>query len=165
MFDKTAFLASIAHETKICKHLLTKLDESKLGYRPGEGMRSTTELLSYLTIAGIAPTQALTDNDWSRVTGHMERAKAVTMHTFTDAMDDQLTQIRAIVEPLTDDDLQRDAPFPWGGSTRLGVALVDLPLKFLAAYRLQLFCHAKATGRTEISTMNAWLGMDKPVEA
>ena len=165
MFDKNAFLASVAQETEICKHLQTKLTEASLDYTPGEAMRNTRELLGYLTICGVAPVQAMIGNDWSVVGPHMERAKNVTAENFVLAMDNQLRGIEAAITPLTEDDFTRDAAFPWGGSTQLGTGLVDLPLKFLAAYRLQLFCYIKASGSSELNTFNAWLGMDKPEQA
>ncbi len=42
----------------------------------------------------------------------------------------------------------------------LGAALVNFPLKFLAAYRMQLFLYLKSTLTEELTTMNCWFGMD-----
>ncbi len=43
--------------------------------------------------------------------------------------------------------------------TTLGLAILNGPLKWLTAYKLQLFLYAKACG-AEIGTANAWAGMD-----
>ena len=162
MYDKNAFLESMEAETRLCKHLHTKIDAVALDYALGKNMRNTRELLGYLSAAGVGPTEALVANDWAGVGKHIERSKGVTLESFPAAMDEQMAEVRKLVEPLTDADFDREASFPWGGSARLGVALVDVPLKFLASYRLQLFCHIKASGQSGLDTFNAWLGMDRP---
>ena len=45
---------------------------------------------------------------------------------------------------------------PWGQ------AIFATSVRFLCAYRMQLFLYIKQCGATELGTSNAWLGMDAP---
>jgi len=48
----------------------------------------------------------------------------------------------------------------FGHRSSVGAFLVNSVLGAYAAYRTQIFCYLKACGRTELSTMNLWAGMD-----
>lgn len=162
MFSTDDFLATVELETRICKHLNDKLKGDQLTYRPAEGMRSTLELLQYLTYCGIAPARALVDGDWSGVAERATRAKGITAASFGDHMDAQLAELRLLIGDLTPAQLDAPASLPWGEQSRLGKALVDTSLRFLTAYRMQLFLYAKASGSSELSTINCWAGADAP---
>jgi hypothetical protein len=43
----------------------------------------------------------------------------------------------------------------------LGTAIINAPIKWLAAYRLQLFTYLKMNGRSDISTREAWTMMSE----
>jgi hypothetical protein len=47
-----------------------------------------------------------------------------------------------------------------GNKTTRGAALVNMILTGHAAYRTQLFCYLKSTGREELTTINLWMGTD-----
>ena len=49
---------------------------------------------------------------------------------------------------------------PGGGMLPLGFAVLEGPLKWLTAYKMQLFLYAKATGATQLKTSNLWRGTD-----
>ena len=164
MFTRDDFLASAAHETKVIKHLFTKIDDTRLDYCPGENMRDTRALLHYLTYCGWIPAFACAEGAWEQVRELVEKemgSQLTDVARFPDLMDEQMRRIRDVVCDLDDEALHnRVARFPWGGEAALGRALVDTSLKFLTAYRMQLFIHAKAGGATELSTMNCWIGRD-----
>ena len=160
MMTSDEFLQSVANETRILKHLHSKAQN--LEYSPGENMRNTLELMRYLSFCGSGPTEALIKNDWSGISTHQERGSTMEPNEFPARLDEQEARIRELVGALSNDDLQKEVSLPWGASMRLGSALIDLPLKFMASYRLQLFDHVKAAGAKDLSTFNAWLGMDKP---
>ena len=42
----------------------------------------------------------------------------------------------------------------------LGAAILNGPAKWLAAYKMQLFLYAKASGAPELKTSNLWRGAD-----
>jgi hypothetical protein len=76
-------------------------------------------------------------------------------------MDRQKKEIKEFFDSVTERDLEtRDATLPIGGTQLLGLAILDLPYKWLPAYKLQLFLYAKATGTSDIGTANAWMGID-----
>ncbi len=161
MFTKQDFLAAVAHETHVLKHLHSKLSDDQLTYSPGENIRNTLDLMRYLAWCGQLPVDAMLNNDWSLVDRYRGAAESMTAEQFPEFLDRQLARIRELLEPLSDDDLAaRDCELPWGEKRKLGEALVSLSLQFLCAYRLQFFNHLKASGCTELATPNAWLGMD-----
>ena len=164
MFTKAQFLDSIRNEVNLCKHIHTKLSAENADYRPGEGTRSTLELMRYLTWCGIAPMEGFLRDDWSVVGQYQEKQSEVTFENFGERMDQQMQQIESALAKVSDEDLSnRRVKFPFGDMEfALGESLVNMPLKFMAAYRLQLFNHAKVNGHPELGTFNAWLGCDAP---
>ena len=60
MLTRDQYLDSVAREIDICKHLYTKVDPARLDWSPGENMRTTLELLRYLTFCGSGPADAVT---------------------------------------------------------------------------------------------------------
>jgi hypothetical protein len=52
-----------------------------------------------------------------------------------------------------------------GDKTTVGRALVEITLKWMTAYRMQLFLGAKAAGNTEIWTPDCWSGVSMSKEA
>ena len=160
MFNKQNYIESLELETNICKHLHTKIAAETLGYRPSEKQRSMLELLQYLTSAFEIPTKCLVENDWSIAGNLSEKSKVVTLDSFCEAMDLQLAAVREIIEPLSESDFNKKTSFPTGQEAILGSALVNFPIKFSAAYRMQLFLYLKANGRNELNTLNCWFGVD-----
>ena len=163
MLTKEDFLASIEHETKILKHVFSKADPAKADDRPAEGIRSTLELMQYLTFCGSVPVQAFLEGNWSAAAQASEEASSMKFEEFPARLDAQVEKIRGMLAEIPAEEfMTREVPMPWGVDVKLGAGLVDSSLKFLAAYRLQFFNRVKLSGATEMSTMNAWLGMDKP---
>src|SRR5262245_50549664 len=59
VFTKPELIGSLQNEVRILLHLASKIDRSKLDYRPTPKQRSTIELLKYLSIMGPALVQAI----------------------------------------------------------------------------------------------------------
>lgn len=163
MYSKNQLLDSLRHETRVCKHLHSKLGSEHLGYQPAEGMRTTLELLRYLSYCGIAVTEALLEGGWEKYKARAAAAENLTTNEFSAAMDRQMAELEELIGGLSEEDLlTRQVDRPGGGPEPLGAALVNATLKFLTSYRMQLFLHAKASGLSELSTANNWAGQDKP---
>lgn len=159
MFDKKAFLASIASEAKILTHLAAQLDESRLGYRPSEAQRSTLDLLQYLSIAPAAVTIYAITGTWDHWDAMDQKSKAVTLATFPKALKAQTAQITKTLKPFTDNALKRKKTTTFAGTkTTLGAGLIEMVLKLCAAYRMQLFLYAKASGLTHLDSGDVWAG-------
>jgi hypothetical protein len=161
MISKEQVAASMMFECDVAKHLHTKLTPASYDYKPTTGQRSTIELMRYLSICGIAGIQSLYTSDWKTFSKYTERSSGMKAEDFPAAMDLQKREIKEFFDSVTERELEtRDAKLPVGGTQLLGQAILDLPLKWIAAYKLQLFLYLKATGATELNTANAWMGMD-----
>ncbi|MCG8458637.1 MAG: DinB family protein [Holophagales bacterium] len=162
MYSLDHLLSSMRHETKIIKHLHGKLSAEQLDFRPAEGMRSTLELLRYLSYCGIATAEALVTGDWAKYHARAAAAEELSADELPQAADRQMAELEALVEGLSAEDLAREVDCPGGGTGLLGAALINHPSRYLATYRMQLFVYAKASGCAELSTWNNWGGEDPP---
>jgi len=161
MISKEQIAASMMFECDVAKHLHGKLTPAAYDYRPTGKQRSTTELLRYLSVCGIAGIQSLYTSDWKTFSKYAERSSQNSVGDFPAAMDLQKREIKEFFDSVTEHELEtRDAKLPVGGTQLLGQAILDLPFKWLAAYKLQLFLYLKATGTEDIGTANAWMGID-----
>lgn len=162
MITKDQLAASLTRECDICRHLFTKLGPAAHDYRPSPGQRSTTDLLRYLSYCGIAGVRSMAEKNWKIFAERAERAKEMPAAEFPAAMDRQKREIEAFFESVSDQTLgTQEAQVPGGGTLPLGAAIMSGPLKWLTAYKMQLFLYAKATG-ADIGTVNAWAGIDRP---
>lgn len=163
MISKAHLLDSMLHECTVAQHLFGKLPAGSFDYRPTAGQRSTAELLQYLSVIGIAGATCMAAHDWKQFGPFSARAKEMAPEGFVEAMDRQKAELIALLKTLSEERLAtQEAPLPAGGTQPLAVALMNGPLKWLTAYKLQLFLYAKSSGAHEISTSNAWRGADMP---
>lgn len=161
MIRKNDLLDSLLHECDIASHLHGKIPEGRWGYRPTPDQRSTLELLRYLAGCGIGSARAMTEGTWDGYKAAMDRAADMAPEAFPALMATQKDELRALFAGLDDDALStQEATLPWGEKVTLGRALIETTLKWLAAYRMQLFLYAKASGNTAIGTANNWAGVD-----
>ncbi len=157
---KQSVIASMTHEVEICKHLFSKIPQGQMEFRLGEGMRTTLELLRYLTFGPLFPAHGMIEDDWQGAQAIADRSKEMAAEEFPARMDQLLESFRTLVEKLPEADLDRSVELPWGSSGTIGPLLMDLSIKFITAYRMQLFLHAKASGANQLHTMNNWAGID-----
>ena len=163
MLTKEQFLQSVREEIRIMKHLATKVKPGTHDWRPTPPQRSTLELLQYLTYCGTIGIQHAITDSWDHAQGLDAASKSVTPETFAAAMDAQMAHIESLLRPLSDDALlHQDTSMPWGPTTKLGQGLIDMGLKPLVAYRMQLFLYAKQSGNPDIGPANCWVGVDGP---
>jgi hypothetical protein len=161
MITKELFAQSMARECDIITHLFTKLPEDAYDYRPSPGQRSTLELLRYLAVCAIAGITCMVKSDWKAFAEFTERAKELTSAEFPAAMEQQKREILAFFDSVSEETLlTQQAPVPGGTVMPLGAAILNGPMKWLAAYKMQLFLYAKASGATELKTPNLWRGTD-----
>lgn len=158
MITTQQYLDILGKEFQIIRHLAGKLKESDMEYRPTSGQRSTLELLQYLSFLFDTSAQNLTtgQNTWVM---RAEAAKSLTLSQFDNAMGAQELAFHALFKQLTPEKLEEEVDF-WGVSPR-SVHFMNL-IKMVAAYKMQLFLYMKSIGYSELDTMNAWAGMDKP---
>ncbi len=166
MITKEHLAASMVHECNICIHLFAKFSPEAYSYRPSPQQRSTAELMQYLAICGIAGVRSMAEGNWTAFGELKERVQNATPEDFPALMEKQKEEITAYIASLSDEALAtQEAKVPGVGVVPLGAAILNGPLKWLTAYRMQLFLYAKACGATDIGTSNAWSGMDMPAAA
>ena len=166
MINREQFIDSVRHEAAVIKHLYTKVPKDKLDYRPTPGQRSLQELLEYLPITTATVAKRIVTNDWGQHGEGSAPIKEAARKDFPGTMDREMNALVAAVKAIPEPDFQaREVTLPGGRKMKLGEALLNFNLKFMTAYRMQLFLYLKSCGRTELSTYNCWMGMDPPPKA
>jgi len=163
MIPRQHLLDSALAEIERIRFLATKIPQDQLEYRPSEGQRSTLELLQYLSLCGDSLFASLVVSEEERPAlreKQMAEAKAVTIENFDRAMENQGTRLAEALASVTDERLSEMVTLPWGEACTLGEAFLNAAIKFLTAYRMQLFLYLKGMGVPELSTLQAWLAVD-----
>ena len=79
---------------------------------------------------------------------------------FKDFLGKQMEDIVMYMNMITEEDLvKKEVELPSKEKMVLGTAIINAPIKWLAAYRYQLFTYLKMNGRPDISTKEAWTVM------
>jgi hypothetical protein len=165
MISKQDMLDSIQHEFNICKHLHGKFTPESMEYRPSPAQRSTLELMRYLSVLGIAATRSMAAKDWSIYGSYKERAANMAAEDFPAAMDRQIEELREYLDSFSDEEFNAlTLTLPNGQELPVLLGLMNSILKWFTAYKMQLFLYAKANGRLEMDTFNAWFGVDAPAK-
>ena len=163
VLTKPELVASLQHEVRILLHLVSKIDRTKLDYRPTPKQRSTIELLKYLTVMGPALVQAAKAGKFDPAVWTAAEAAAAprdfdqTVATIAAHTDVYPT----LLADTSDADFRTEVEM-FGQKTSRGAFIVNQVLCGCAAYRMQLFMYLKASGREELNTMNLWAGVDAP---
>jgi predicted NAD/FAD-binding protein len=99
--------------------------------------------------------------DWKLSGAFMDRVREMPASEFPAAMEQQKQEILDYFTSVSEETLlTQEAPMPGGFMLPLGAAILNGPAKWLAAYKMQLFLYAKASGATELKTSNLWRGTD-----
>jgi hypothetical protein len=161
MITKEQAAQSMARECDVIVHLFSKISPSAYDYRPSPEQRSTHELLRYLAACGIAGIHCMANADWKLFGPFTERVREMPVSEFPAAMQRQKQEILDFFDSVSEETLlTQEAPMPGGGVLPLGAAILNGPAKWLAAYKMQLFLYAKASGAPELKTANLWRGTD-----
>ncbi len=163
VLTKSELLASLQTEVRILLHLASKIDRSKLDYRPTPKQRSTFELLKYLTMMGPALVEATKAGafDPAAWTAAEKAADAQDFDQALAAIGTHTDAYATLLADVSDADLRAEIDL-FGEKATRGSSMVNLVLSSCAAYRMQLFLYLKACGRDELNTMNLWSGVDAP---
>lgn len=164
MISKQQFLDSCLNEIRIIKHLYGKVTPEMLDYRPTEKQRSMLELLQYLSHFVKLETGAINKG---KAIGNfleaMEEAYQMPADKFLAEMDEQAEELKNIFFKITDAELAEKIDlFDRGLSQPRSLWFLNLVLKNLIAYKMQLFLYLKSCGIIDIGTSNLWRGEDFP---
>jgi hypothetical protein len=167
VLTKEELIASLQDEVRILLHLAGKVDKSKVDYRPTPKQRSILELLQYMVIMGPTQITVIKTGTFDRATLSTiwqpaeAAAKTMSYDQAVAAIQKQSDEYARLLSGWTDADFRADVDM-FGHKSSKGSLLVNLVLGGHAAYRTQLFCYLKASGRDELNTMNLWAGVDGP---
>ncbi len=164
MYTKHDLISSIKNELRIIRHLFEKIPAGSESYKPTEKQRTTLELLQYLSMVTPATVASIVSGDTASFGPYVAASKEVTMEGFLDALEKSEAEAIAMIEGMDDETLAGTIDLFRMGSMTRGVYLVETILKWLAAYKMQLFLYAKAAGNHAIGTSNVWGGFDMPVQ-
>jgi hypothetical protein len=91
-----------------------------------------------------------------------ERSRVLSLAEVKAEIASHRALVRAMLEPLSDA-VFREPYAMFGMTFTRGAWMVNLVLSHYVAYRMQLFQYLKASGQTELNTMNLWMGIDAPM--
>ncbi len=155
---------SVLHEIEVCKHIYEQLNETAYDLKLSPSGRSTIELMRYLSFCVYEFGKALVENafensNWDSYKEAEKLSSEMEAAEFCEVMDQQAQKFKTLLADISDSDFKnKEVTPPWGKNNTLGALLVDISLKFLVAYRMQLFLHAKAAGISELNTGDCWAG-------
>ena len=163
VLNKSELIKSLQKETRILAHLATKADPGMLNYRPTPKQRSLLEWFQYLSMMGRNMV-----NDGRAGAFNVEGWKTSEQAAFAMNFDETVAAINALgdfygktISEMSDKDFRKEVTF-FGTTESLGGFFVNTILAGHAAYRAQIFVYLKSCGRTDLTTMNLWAGMDAP---
>ncbi len=158
MLGKNDVRDMLIHEYKVIKQLVTKLPEGSEDYRISEGQRTTIELLRYLTLIGPAAVHAGLDNGFSWFGANAAASEGLGLAEIPSHLDGAMAEIAGLLDRMSDEDFANKAVSVEGmGDWTMQTWLLNTACKFVPAYKLMLFNHAKAAGNSELGTWDAWL--------
>jgi hypothetical protein len=164
MYTKNDLITSIKNEIRIIRHLFEKIPAGSESYKPTEKQRTTLELLQYLSMVTPATVAAIVSGDSAAFGPYVAASKDVTMDNFLEVLAVKEAEAIEMIEKMDDEALAGTIDLFRMGPMSRGVYLVETILKWLAAYKMQLFLYAKAAGNHTIGTSNVWGGFDVPVQ-
>lgn len=158
---KQFLLNSIIKELKICKRLYTKIPMENIDFRPKETTRSMLEILQYLSFIGTCMLKYWAqedETDFGKFFKDLSVASGnLSPDQFLTAMDEQIKTAKDLFTQISETDLyDKQVMCPWGVMA-LGEAILETEIKWLAAYKLQLFFYLKLSTDQPLATPDAWV--------
>jgi hypothetical protein len=160
---KQHLLFNLKREIDLIRQIAPLIKEKDLDYRPYEKARSTYQLMQYVSHIGGNMLRWFIDNDlnadeWAEI---RENYNTLTINNFSTHLDAQIAMIEKYMDGITEEDLlTKEVEMPWKEKMVLGAAIINAPIKWLCAYRKELFIYLKMNGNTDISTKEAWTIME-----
>jgi hypothetical protein len=162
MISKEAFIESALKEVNILKHLFTKITPGSLDYRPTEKQRSTKELLQYLSHGPALILKGIGRGKIDDIKTMAEETSKINPDDFPQHMDTLAGLIRSTIGPMTEKDFAEEIDlFGRGMAQSKALWLMEVVLKNLVGYKMQLFLYIKASGNLTVVTSNLWHGRDE----
>lgn len=161
MSYKQDLLNVIEKEIGVIKALHSKITPEILSFTPLEGMRTTEQLLQYLSWCSSATISYYLLEDKSKAneifTKVYEDSKSVSYENFKERMDGELMKIKELFREFSEEDLnKKEVLLPWQQPMILGQALMETIIKWLSGYKMQLYLYMKQNG-IKLDTGDCWI--------
>ncbi len=159
MYVQEHLLQNLKREIDLIKQLVPFIEEKDLQYRPVANVRSTYELMQYLSGVGSTMLRWFIKNDMTPELREKikEYRSTLTLQNFPARLDEQWNFIQEYMNEITEDDLlHKEIELPTKEKMTLGTAIINAPIKWLTAYRMELFLYLKMNGHSNLSTKEAW---------
>lgn len=160
MYTKQDFLAAMEREIAIIKHLYSKVEKKDLTHQFTTKQRTIHELLQFLAMTSWFVIKAIVTDDSSHYDTFNDTMKSVDVDQFPKLMDQELADAKALLEPLSDQELETPVTLFGSFTNRKIVMLVEFVLAQLIAYKMQLFLQLKHAGKHQLVTSNLWMWVD-----
>ncbi|MCW3103029.1 MAG: hypothetical protein JWO09_1469 [Bacteroidetes bacterium] len=157
---KKHLIENIEREITLLKELAVHVEEKDLEFRPVEKVRSTLELMQYLSsIGGVIfrwmIKNDITPEDRKKIAEHRS---TLTLANFQERLDEDLRVMKMYLSGISEEELlTKEVELPWKEKMVLGNAIINCPIKWLATYRMELFLYLKMNGHSELGTKDAWV--------
>ncbi len=161
MITKQQFIDSCLKEVRIYKHLYGKIVPGTMDFRPTEKQRTLKELLQFLMHAFAFEVKGIEVGTIGDFAAGAKEAALVSPELFLEKMDELGEVIKSTVEKLNDEQLNEEIDlFGHGMKQTRATWLLELILKNMVGYKMQLFLYIKQTGNDSIGTADVWRGQD-----
>ncbi len=162
---KQFLLNNIINEMKIVRRLSTKIPADQINFRPKENLRSNLELLQYLCLCGTMSLRYWYRKEATDFRTYFAKlndaTKSITHDQFIAEMDSQIELVKQLFENITEEELmQKEVDYPSGVTAKLGEAIIQTTIKWLTAYKMQLFVNIKLCTDEKLSTADLWRKTD-----
>ncbi len=160
MISKEQFSDSIVKEAKILKHLFGKILPGTLDYKPTEKQRTTRELLQYMGRAFAMQANGIKSGSMGDLAAALKASAGDDVANFPARMDELAALVPTVVLPMTDDELAAEVDLFGRGPQSRSQWFLEMMLKNMVAYKMQLFLYIKASGNDTIGTSDLSRGED-----
>lgn len=156
---KQHLLLNLEREIVLLKQMIPFIEEKDLAFRPAEKVRSTFELMQYLSELGATMMHwyavGMTPEFREKIAA---RRQTLTLANFAERLDEQLATVKKYMDTIPEEDLvNKIVEQPTKEKLPLGAALINGPIKWLAVYRMELFVYIKMCGKDHLTTKEAWV--------
>lgn len=132
-----------------------------INYQPHQNVRTAIDLLQYLSICGTSMLGFWLDNHGLDFRGYFDtvrqKASATTKENFVEKMDAEIALVEKYFAGISEADLQNKlVALPAGNQEPMAIALLESTVKWLTAYKMQLFLYIKISTGAELKTPDLW---------
>ena len=152
---------NIVKDLKVIRRLTTLITPYTIDYRPDDHLRSIQEVLQYLSSCSTNIIRFWYSKNQSDPRGFLTQLRKkdpiVTLENAISIFDAQIVLVDELFANITEDDIQnKEVVYPWGGKGTLGEGIIETSIKWLAAYKMQLFITIKIASGKDLKTPDLW---------